>query len=108
MQEAGEAGAGDVMPTSRGSAGVAMQPGEAQRAPNSRGSHDLLDQIRTDEDEEEQEEAVSDILVAPGSSTGGGGSGSSSDGESRSESGSENGSGADHEVGIRDSKAQCL
>ncbi|CBN79896.1 conserved unknown protein [Ectocarpus siliculosus] len=98
VQAAGEAGADDVMPTSRGSAGVAIQPGEAQRVQNSRGSHDLLDEIRADEDGEEQERAVSDKLVASGSSSsGGGGSGSSSDVESRSGNGSENGGGAHHE-----------
>ncbi|CAN0421062.1 unnamed protein product [Ectocarpus sp. 12 AP-2014] len=97
VQAAGEAGADGVMPTSRGSAGVAIQSGEAQRVQNSRGSHDLLDRIRADEDEEEQREVESDNLVAPGSSSGGGGSGSSSDGESRSGSGSENGVGTDHE-----------
>ncbi|CAN0406424.1 unnamed protein product, partial [Pylaiella littoralis] len=53
VQAAGEAGAGDVMPTSCGSAGVAQWPGEAPRVQNSRGSHDLLDQIRADDGEVE-------------------------------------------------------
>ncbi|CAN0558184.1 unnamed protein product [Ectocarpus sp. 12 AP-2014] len=82
VQAAGEAGAGDVMPTLSESVGLAQQPGEAPRVQKSRGSHDVLDRIRVDGGELEQEEIVSETLaVVPGSSGGG----------------SENGGGAQHE-----------
>ncbi|CAM9719881.1 unnamed protein product [Ectocarpus sp. 12 AP-2014] len=42
VQAAGEAGAGDVMPTSSALVMVAQAPGEAQRLQKSRSSHDLL------------------------------------------------------------------
>ncbi|CAB1108237.1 unnamed protein product [Ectocarpus sp. CCAP 1310/34] len=94
VQVVGEAGAGDVMRTSSGSVGVAQQTGEAPRVQESRGSHDLLDQIRVYGGEVEQGEAISDALaVAPDSSSGGGGGGSGSG----SENGSENGGGDEHE-----------
>lgn len=101
LQAVGEAGAGDMMPTSSESAGVAQQPGEAPRVQKSRGLHDLLDRIRVNDGEKEQGEVVSETLAAAPGSSGGGN-------ESGSGSGSENGGGAQHQVGVRDSNACCV